>query len=315
MIGTITGVLAMTIAVNPSNSSKVLTSDEAAIYTIVESVANLADRGNFESLAKLYAPEIEVDYTSAFGGEVELKSPQGLMSSWASSLPGFNRTRHQISNIETVVKGNHAIAKADVVANHYLDEMFWQISGSYEYGLVKEDGQWVIDRMIFLAKSEQGSRDIIQKAVEQAQVNPSTYIQRQNTQKAVIDFLTSLEDKDMDKFATVWAEDAVQDMPFSPEGFPKRVEGKEELIKHYADWPEISGQANFTDELIFYPMQDATKVFAEWRGNVEIVATGRQYLQRYGGLFQVIDGKIELFREYYDPIVFQHAFGLDKSIK
>ena len=75
MIGTITGVLAMTIAVNPSNSSKVLTSDEAAIYTIVESVANLADRGNFESLAKLYAPEIEVDYTSAFGGEVELKSP------------------------------------------------------------------------------------------------------------------------------------------------------------------------------------------------------------------------------------------------
>ncbi len=85
------------IATN-SNSLEVKTQDEAAIHTIVESVANLADRGNFESLEKLYAEEVEVDYTSAFGGEVELKSPQGLMSLWASSLPGFERTHHQISN-------------------------------------------------------------------------------------------------------------------------------------------------------------------------------------------------------------------------
>ena len=70
----------MTLAVNPSNSLNVTTPDEAAIETIVESVANLADRGNFESLEKLYAQEVEVDYTSAFGGEVELKSPQLSMA-------------------------------------------------------------------------------------------------------------------------------------------------------------------------------------------------------------------------------------------
>lgn len=117
----------------------------------------------------------------------------------------------------------------------------------------------------------------------------------------------------MDKFADLWAEDAVQDMPFSPQGFPKRVEGLANLIKHYSAWPEISGQANFTNQLIFHPMQDATMVFAEWRGNVEIIPTKRTYKQRYGGLFHVVDGKIELFREYYDPIVFKDAFGLDES--
>lgn len=302
----------MTLAVNPSNSFKATAPDEAAIYTIVESVANLADRGNFESLEKLYAQEVEVDYTSAFGGEVELKSPQALMSLWASSLPGFDRTRHEISNIETEINGNMATATADVTANHYLDEMFWEITGSYEYGLVKEDGQWAIDKMTFIAESEQGSRNIINQAVEQANLNPSGYIQRQQTKQAVIDFLKSLEEKDMDKFASVWADDAVQDMPFSPEGFPKRIEGKEELIKHYAAWPEISGKANFTDNLVFYPMQDATMVFAEWRGDVEIIPTDRKYKQRYGGLFHVVDGKIELFREYYDPIVFQNAFGLNE---
>ena len=301
----------MILAVDPSNSFSNATPDEAAIQTIVESVANLADRGNFESLEQLYAEEVEVDYTSAFGGEVELKSPQALMTQWANSLPGFDRTRHQISNIEMEVKGNRATATADVTADHYLNEMFWQIAGSYEYGLVKENGQWAIDKMTFIAESEKGSRDLIQEAVEQAKVNPSTYIQRQKTKQAVIDFLTALEDKDMDKFASVWAEDAVQDMPFSPEGFPKRVEGKDNLIKHYAAWPEISGQANFADELVFYPMQDATMVFVEWRGDIEMISTGRQYKQRYGGLFHVVDGKIELFREYYDPIVFKYAFGLD----
>ena len=302
----------MTLAVNPSNSFNFKTPDEAAIDTIVESVANLADRGNFESLEQLYAEEIEVDYTSAFGGEVELKSPQGLMSLWASSLPGFDRTRHEISNIKTQVKGNRATATAEVVASHYLNEMFWQIEGSYEYGLVKEDGQWEIDKMTFIAESENGDRNIINKAVERASLNPSTYLQRQQTKQAVTDFLTALEDKNMDKFAELWAEDAVQDMPFSPEGFPKRVEGKADLIQHYAEWPEISGQANFTDNLIFHPMQDSTMVFAEWQGNVEIIPTGRNYNQRYGGLFHVVDGKIKLFREYYNPIVFQYAFGLNE---
>ena len=36
--------------------------------------------------------------------------------------------------------------------------MFWQIAGSYEYGLVKEDGQWTIDKMTFIAESEQGDK-------------------------------------------------------------------------------------------------------------------------------------------------------------
>lgn len=302
----------MTLAATAS-SLVTIDPDEAAIETIVESVANLADRRNFESLEKLYAEEVEVDYTSVFGGEVELKSPQALMTQWAGVLPGFDRTRHDISNIEVAVNGNRATATADVVADHYLDEMFWQIEGSYEYGLVQEEGQWFISEMKFNAESEHGDRQILNQATDQASTSPSTYIQRQQTKQAVIDFLTALEDKDMDKFASVWAEDAVQDMPFSPDSFPKRVTGKANILQHYAAWPEISGKANFTDELVFYPLQDATMIFAEWRGNVEIIPTGQIYKQRYGGLFRVTDGKIELFREYFDPIIFQSAFGLTEK--
>ena len=56
-------------------------------------------------------------------------------------------------------------------------------------------------------------------------------------------------------------------------------------------------------------------VFAEFRGTVEIIPTGRTYEQTYGGLFHVENGKIRLFREYYDPAAFKYAFGLDEGGK
>ena len=130
---------------------------------------------------------------------------------------------------------------------------------------------------------------------------------------AVLDFLTALETKDMDAFAGVWAEDAVQDMPYSPEGFPKRVSGKKNILDHYAGWPENSGSADFTSELIYYPMKNPEMIFVEFKGDVDIIPTGRKYLQTYGGLFYVEDGKIKLFREYYDPELFSYAFGLNES--
>ncbi|NER80484.1 MAG: hypothetical protein F6K42_13085 [Leptolyngbya sp. SIO1D8] len=295
------------------HSTLTQSADEAAIAVIVNSVATFADQGDFLSIEKLYAEEIQVDYTSLWGGEVQTYTPASLMTAWAGVLPGFDQTYHDISNIEVTITGDRAMATADVTADHYLDEGYWQVAGQYEYRFVKQADQWLITHMTLNLTDEVGDRSAIALASESASNEPVAYLQQQQTEQAVRDFLTSLETKDMDAFAAVWAEDAVQDMPFSPEGFPKRVEGRENLIQHYAAWPRISGNANFTDELVLYPMADPTLVFAEWRGVVDILPTDRLYEQQYGGLFRVVDGKIQLFREYYDPIVFSVAFGLDES--
>jgi len=286
--------------------------DEAAIKTIIESVGTLADTHNFEALEKLYAPEVMVDYTSLSGGDFELKSAQALMTQWASVLPGFDRTRHAVSNIFVQVNDQYATATADVIADHYVNDLFWQVSGDYLYKLVKDADGWKITSHTFNLKSEQGSRDVFGPAIEKAAAEPAPYILRQQTQKAVKDFLNSLEEKDMAKFASVWAEDAVQHMPYAPEGFPGRVHGKENLIKHYTAWPENSGKADFTSQLVFYPMQDPEMVFAEFKGDVDIIPTGRKYDQHYGGLFHVENGKIKLFREYFNPTPFVYAFGLNE---
>ena len=284
--------------------------DEAAIKTIVESVGVLADTGNFEALEKLYAPEIEVDYTSLTDGEVELKSPQALMTQWAGVLPGFEQTRHTIRNIVVNSNSQTATATADVVADHWVGDLFWQVKGAYRYKLVKHADRWLISAHQFNLKEESGTRDVFSLATEYATANPAPYITRRQAQQVVRNFLLSLEEKDMERFASVWAEDAVQEMPYAPEGFPKHVKGKENLIKHYAAWPENSSNADFTSQLIFYPMQNPEMVFAEFKGDVDIIPTGRKYKQQYGGLFHVENGKIKLFREYFNPAPFKHAFGI-----
>ncbi len=286
--------------------------DEAAIITTLQSVGSLADQGNFEALEKLYAEEVMLDYTSLAGGEPELKSPQAIMTQWASVLPGFDRTHHKLSNIMIEINGSRASATTDFVADHYLGEMFWQVTGTYEYRLLKNDDLWQITHHTLNLEGETGSRDIFGPAIENATANPNAYILRQKTRQTVYDLLHALETKDMDKFASVWAEDAVQEMPFAPENFPNRVAGKEALINHYSSWPEISGDADFTSHLVYHPMQDPEMIFVEFKGEVKVLPTERQYSQTYGGLFHVENGKITLFREYFNPIPFIYAFGLDE---
>ena len=300
------------IAMNPVNAFA-NAKDEAQIKTIVESVGILADTRNFEALEELYAPEVELDYTSLAGGEVELKSPQAIMAQWAGVLPGFSLTRHEVSNIKVSSNGQTATTTADITASHWVSDLFWQVKGDYVYRLAKDEDHWLITAHQFNLKEENGTRDVFGPAIENATANPVAYIKRQQTKQAVRDFLTSLETKDMEKFASIWAEDAVQDMPYAPEGFPKRVNGKGNLIAHYAAWPENSGEADFTSQLVLYPMQNPEIVFAEFKGDVDIIPTGRKYEQHYGGLFYVENGKIKLFREYFGPESFKYAFGLDEG--
>lgn len=284
----------------------------AAITNIVESVAVLADNRNFTALEQLFADEVMVDYTSLQGGDPELKSPQTLMTEWAGLLPGFDLTRHNVSNVQVAISHPRAVATAEVVADHYAGDLHWQVSGNYRYELAKSGDQWHITAVTFDRTGEAGTRDIFEIAAEKAARSPTPYLARRQSQEIVRRFLTALEDKDMVQFASVWADAAVQDMPYSPKGHPKRVAGKDEILNLYSGWPETAGRADFTSQLVFYPMLDPQLVFAEFQGEVHIIPTGREYRQTYGGLFHVVNGKIALFREYYDPAPFAWAFGLDQ---
>ena len=188
---------------NSMSLSSSQASDEAAIKVIINSVATFADQGDFVSIEALYADDIQVDYTSLWGGDVQTHTPESLMTAWASVLPGFDQTYHDISNIQATVTGARAMATADVIADHYLGADFWQVSGQYEYRLVKQTDRWKITHMTFSLIDEVGDRTLVSRASERTATLPVDYLQQQQTEQAVRDFLTSLETKDMDAFATV----------------------------------------------------------------------------------------------------------------
>ena len=131
---------------------------------------------------------------------------------------------------------------------------------------------------------------------------------REINQQVVRDFLRLLAEKNMDAWAELWTADAVQEMPFSPPEFPTKVEGRAALINHYSGLPDAYGAMSFPD-LVIHPMLDPDWVLAEYRGELDVLATGRPYNNHYCGLFHFQDGKIAIFREYYNPNALTEAFG------
>lgn len=117
---------------------------------------------------------------------------------------------------------------------------------------------------------------------------------RHINEQTIRDFLRLLSEKNMDVWANLWAEDAVQEMPFSPAGFPTKVEGRDALLQHYSRLPTAFGAMSFPD-LVLYSMSDPNWVLAEYRGEIDVLAMGRPYNNHYCGLFHLRDGKIVLF--------------------
>lgn len=256
--------------------------DEAAIKTIVESVASLADQGNFESLEKLYAEEIEIDYRSLNGGEIELKSPQALMSQWASFLPGLDRSRHDISHVNIDINGNVALASAEVTADHYVGDLFWQVKGHYRYKFDRHDDGWKIVAHTFTLKNETGNREIFDIAIKNATAKPVSYLIRKRTLQTIRTFLSDIQMQQWDKLEPILSKELVLDTSNHKQTFTPRKDGKEAVLLYF--------QNLFTDNKATFPvlthtMQDPEMAFLEFSD--------------FGSLLHVENGKLKLFRVYF----------------
>lgn len=286
--------------------------DEAAIKTVIESVATLADRGDFEPLAGLFADEFWLDWSSVNDQPADVKSPSGLMGEWAAVLPGFDRTRHQVSNIAVTVNDQIAKARADMVVRHWLDDAFWEVTGRCDYELAQEERDWKIISMTFTLMGEKGSRRVIDAAIAAAADDPPALIIRQETKKAVLDFLEALEAFDIERAMAVFADDAVLDLPRPPEQGPAQLVGKEAITEFYKNWLGVLRAPDLTSALRFHPMRDAQMTFTEGWFRTRSITSGPVHQQPCAGLFHVEDGKITLYRAYIDPRPVTNAAGFQE---
>jgi hypothetical protein len=131
---------------------------------------------------------------------------------------------------------------------------------------------------------------------------------QQTTTETIERFFDRLEAMDIEGFLDCWADDGVQEMPFAPEWFPDRLDGREAIENQYGRLPDAYESMSF--ERTIRPLADPEWAVAEYVGSIEL-PDGDHYDNTYVGLFHVVDGQVVLFREYFDPIVLSEVFGED----
>jgi len=96
------------------------------------------------------------------------------------------------------------------------------------------------------------------------------------------------------------AEDAVMEFPFAPPSRPRRVEGKSNIMKYLQ---AIQGNITVTSfsDVEIHRMIDPDCVVVEMTGHGTVLATGAAYDRRYIDVFRTKNGRIQLFRDYWNP--------------
>ena len=90
------------------------------------------------------AKNVLLDYTSMAGGEPGILTPAEIVDLWASFLPGFDTTHHQLSEFRVRLHGNEADVDYVGKADHFIGNEVWTISGTYQTKLEKQNGTWLI---------------------------------------------------------------------------------------------------------------------------------------------------------------------------
>lgn len=145
------------------------------IATCIANLGLLVDARRWAELAELFAPQVRSDYTSLFGGEIQMRSREELVGGWAAFLPGFTRTTHLIGVPSVTITGQMAQAAAPVVAWHMLDDpslgenRTWVVGGRYEFSLLRLDGSWRIKGLTLAGAWVQGNADLPQIVTQRMQ--------------------------------------------------------------------------------------------------------------------------------------------------
>lgn len=107
------------------------------------------------------------DYASLNGSPGTSLPSLQLVENWKSFLPGFGRTKHQISDFQIKQNRNTAEVNFHGSAEHFMDDEVWTVEGTYEVGLVKKKSEWIINAIKLNLIKQSGNLHLPEKAKEQ----------------------------------------------------------------------------------------------------------------------------------------------------
>lgn len=128
--------------------------------------------------------------------------------------------------------------------------------------------------------------------------------------QSVKNFLRFLEEKDINKWIDLWAEDGVNYYPYHSDMFPEKMVGKKEV---YNNWKNVPGMF---DSLSF-PIHE---LYSDETGNIITIRFDSHNIMkdqkgRYDNTYVCIfkfdeRGKIKQYYEYFNPITTGVTYGM-----
>jgi uncharacterized protein len=113
---------------------------------------------------------------------------------------------------------------------------------------------------------------------------------------------------DGEDYFDLLAADVVFEYVISVPGYPRRVEGRQNIIDLYSSYDDYM-TVHTADNLRVYRDPEASVVVLEYEVHGESVQTGRPYNNRFISIVTVKDRKVTHWRDYLDPIAVFDAAG------
>lgn len=110
---------------------------------------------------------------------------------------------------------------------------------------------------------------------------------------------------DVDGALELVADDVVLELPFRGDGGPRRLEG-DAARRFVRSMPKLFATLPFHD-VVMHGTLPSGQVVAEYASDGTTHA-GRSYRNAYVAFFEVSEGRIATWREYFDPTVITAAF-------
>jgi ketosteroid isomerase-like protein len=107
---------------------------------------------------------------------------------------------------------------------------------------------------------------------------------------------------DLDGWLAQCTEDVVVEFPFAPPGRPRRVVGKEAVGQYLTAYP---GQIEFDEvtHLEVHQSIDPDTAVIEMTATGRVRSTGARYEMSYVVVLKTVDGRMSLYRDYWNPLV------------
>ena len=111
-----------------------------------------------------------------------------------------------------------------------------------------------------------------------------------------------------DEWIDLWADDGVLEFPFAPPGRRSRYVGKADILAYMKP---LGGRmaVDALDYYNVYPMLNPQMTCFEMAFKGRNAETGAPYNQKYISIIETKDGKVSLYKEYWNPIVSMDANG------